>query len=276
VPPPQSGPFPLTAPAPFPPTAPAPFPPTVPAPFPLTVPESAPYKRRRGRTTLLVAVAAVLGVLAGGGLGYRVQQNREPTPLPPLTGPAPAQPKGAGPAVPELPASQDGGLVYQRDLLKLLEPTPKGVTEHERGWLSLLEYADRYERPDYIFTEFATNSFQRAVHTEWSDKHDTYFDVGLVQFRDEASTYAPGFFQAQRHNGDETPRLGKDHDLPDIQNGVVWGSGKPDEREGYEPEYEGRALAEIGNIYVETYVYSPRPVKSGTVRAVIEKQLERL
>lgn len=67
-------------------------------PVPADAPPLPSYKpRRRGRTTLLIASAAVLGVLAGGGLGYRVQQNREPTPLPPLIGPMLAQPKGVGP-----------------------------------------------------------------------------------------------------------------------------------------------------------------------------------
>jgi hypothetical protein len=241
------------------------------------VAEPAPYKpRRRGRTTLLIAVAAVLGAAAGGGLGYRIQENREPTPLAPLTGPVLAQPKGAGPAAPKLTASQDAGLLYQGSLLKLLVPTPKGDKEGAREWTSLLDYADGYTQPDHVFHEFVDGSYQRGVHVGWTDKHHDYYGVGLTQFRDEVTAFTPTWFDGQRENNDALPQDGPEHHLTDVRNAGVWGSAKPHQKSGYLPEYEGRGIAQVGNIYVEVFVDSLHPVKADTVKSVLEKQLERL
>src|SRR5262245_24774374 len=58
-------------------------------------------RRRRGRTLLLIATAAVLGVVAGTVTGYAVQSDRPPTPLRPLAQPLAAAPvAAAGPARP--------------------------------------------------------------------------------------------------------------------------------------------------------------------------------
>ncbi|WP_335981242.1 hypothetical protein [Streptomyces sp. CA2R106] len=232
--------------------------------------------RRRGRTTLLIAAAAVLGVLAGGGLGYRIQQDRPPTPLPPLSGPVLAQPKGAGPAAPKLTAAQDGGLLYQGDLRKLLVPTPKGAEEQERDWLPLADYAEDFRGPDVIFPQLALDGFQRAAVADWTDKHDTYYEVRLVQFRDQTAADAQQFFDAQQEIDDSMPGAGTAHDLTDVLSGTVWGSGKARQDSGYLPSYGGRGIARKGNVYVEVFVDALHPVKYGTVRSFLEKQLERL
>lgn len=247
------------------------------APFPELFPEPPANKpRRRGRTTLLIAAAAVLGVLAGGGLGYRIQQERPPTPLPPLTGPVLAQPKGAGPAAPKLTAEQDSGLVYRGDLLKLLLATPKGDKESYRDWVSLAEYAEEYTRADAEFRNLTSNAFQRSVEADWTDKSHAYYEVHLTQFRDEGYANAPAFFEDQKDIDDSLPEDGRPHGLTDVGSGTVYGSGRPESHAGYLPIYRGRGIARIGNIYVEVYVDSLHPVKSGTVRSLLEKQLERL
>jgi hypothetical protein len=246
-------------------------------PFPEPFPAPPAYKpRRRGRTTLLIAAAAVLGVLAGGGLGYRIQQERPPTPLPPLTGPVLAQPKGAGPAAPKLPAAQDGGLVYRGDLLKLLVPTPKGGKETYRDWMSLAEYAEEYTRADVEFRNLTSNAFQRSVEADWTGKKNAYYEVHLTQFRDEGYANAPSFFEDQKSVDDSLPEDGRPHDLTDVGSGRVWGSGRAESHAGYLPIYRGRGIARVGNIYVEVYVNSLHPVKYTTVRSLLEKQLERL
>ncbi|SEG88737.1 hypothetical protein SAMN05216223_119130 [Actinacidiphila yanglinensis] len=248
-----------------------------PAPAADAVPEPAPYRpRRRGRTTLLIAAAAVLGVLAGGGLGYHIQQQRRPTPLPPLTGPVLAQPKGAGPAAPKLTADQDGGVVFRSDLLKLLVPTPKGDKEEERDWNSLLDYAEEYTQPAGIFTDLAGDSFQRSVEAAWTDKHHTYYQVALTQFRDDTYANAKQFFEDERNADNDVQGIGHRHDLTDVTHGTVWGSTRPHTEAGYLPDYQGRGIAQVGNIYVEVYVDSLHPVKAGTAQAILEKQLERL
>lgn len=256
--------------------APALVPDAAAAPVPADAPPPPSYKpRRRGRTTLLIASAAVLGVLAGGGLGYRVQQNREPTPLPPLIGPMLAQPKGVGPD-PARPAGQDRDVVYQADLFKLLMPTPKGAEEQFRDWMSLSDYADSYNGTDYMFRTFATNDYQRGVRAEWTDPHKAYVIVSLTQFRDEAAPYAPELFIEQQELADDDPEDGPSHAVPGVSSGYVWGSAKAHKEAGYLPEYEARGLAQIGNIYVEVFVNSPHPVPYSTVMSVMKKQLERL
>jgi len=231
--------------------------------------------RRRGRTTLLIACAAVLGVLAGGGLGYRIQYDRKPTPLPPLTGAALPQPKGAAPPAPALPASEDGGLVFHKDLTKLLVPTPKGAHETQRGWESLLDYSEEYNDPAYIFTEMAGWNFQRSALAEWK-QHDEYYTVILTQFRDETKANARSDFAAQVMTNDENPEDGSSVDIPGVDNGSVWPSAAPHREAGYLPEYLGRGAAEYGNFDVEVYVDGLHPVKAATVMTLIRKQLERL
>ncbi|WP_324614657.1 hypothetical protein [Streptomyces sp. NRRL WC-3618] len=57
-----------------------------------------PVRRRpRWRTVLLVVGAAVLGLVAGTCVGYLVQADREPTPLPSLSQATVAQAEGEGP-----------------------------------------------------------------------------------------------------------------------------------------------------------------------------------
>lgn len=233
--------------------------------------------RRRGRTTLLIACAAVLGVLAGGGLGYRIQQQRTPTPLPPLTGPMLAQPKGAGPAAPVLPAAQDRDAIYGGDLLKLLTPEPKGAKEYEASWMTLAEYASYWTEPADKFEEFARDQFQRAVSAHWMGPHDLNYDVRILQFRDDTSMEASSLFTDQSGSiGIYDGEQGSDVDIPGTVHGYVWPSGRAESDDDYGPYYEGRALAEVGNLEIEVFVGSSHKVKISDVMPVITKQLERL
>jgi len=218
----------------------------------------------------------VLGVLAGGGLGYRIQQQRTPTPLPPLTGPALAQPKGAGAAPPALPVGQDRAAVYDGNLLTLLVPTPKGAKQEERQWESLADYAERFTEPDDAFVDFAENDFRRAADVIWLQGHNTVVTVELVQFRDDAAPFAPRRISSQTNFNDGDPELGDSQDVPGTMDGKVWPSGKQHREAGYEPTYYASGLARVGNITVEVFVVSAKPVKGATVTSVVTKQLERL
>ncbi|MFI1097747.1 hypothetical protein [Streptomyces sp. NPDC020917] len=232
--------------------------------------------RRRGRTTLLIASAAVLGVLAGGGLGYRIQQQRTPTPLPPLTGRPLAQPNGAGPAAAALPVSQDRAAVYGGDLLKLLVPTPKGAKEGERGWESLAAYSENFTKPGTAFVEFSGDDFQRAVNAMWLEHHDTVVSVELAQFRDDAAPSAPRRMSDQSLYNDADDELADGEDVPGTMDGKVWGSAKPHRIDGSVTAYSARGMARIGNIVVDVSFISARPVKAATVAALVTRQLERL
>lgn len=232
--------------------------------------------RRRGRTTVLIAAAAVLGVLAGAGVGYRIQYDREPTPLAPLAGAMPVQPKGAAPAAPALPASQDRAAIYGGNLLDLLVPVPKGAKDSERVWMSLTGFAEAFDDPAATFKEFATGGFQRSVRADWAGEPGTYDEVELIQFRDEGTAYASSLFPQWASANTYDSAYGTSVEIPGVTNGYVWPSGKPVTQDGYEPEYHGRALAQVGNILIEVFVDRLHPVTASTVLPVINEQLERL
>jgi hypothetical protein len=232
--------------------------------------------RKRGRTTLLIAAAAVLGVLAGGGLGYRIQQQRTPTPLPPLTGSAPVQPKGAGPAVAVLPASQDRAAVFDGDLLKMVVPAPKGAKDAERSWLSMADVAEGWDDPAAEFENLAGDDWRRAVEADWLVGDDRYCEIDISQFRDDSSPVAPRLFTDWQSGIDYDTAYGPGQALTGVTNGYVWPSRNPHRRAGYLPEYQGRGLAEVGNLLIEVFVDAPHPVRASTVKALIEQQLERL
>ena len=121
------------------------------------VPPEVPARRRgRGRTTLLIATAAVLGLVAGTCVGYLVQADREPTKLPALSQPVLAQAEGEGPE--PLSAAQDRKVKTDGDLRKLLLKRPGGAKDitslaGEDGWLDIRAYADALTNSDEMFTQ---------------------------------------------------------------------------------------------------------------------------
>jgi hypothetical protein len=237
--------------------------------------------RRRGRTALIVVTAVVLGALAGGGIGYKVQYDRAPTPLPPLAGPPPAQPAGAGPAVAALPASQDRDAVFRGDLLALLPPTPKGAHQGKRDWMTVLGYAERFYEPERIFRDLVSHGYQRGVVATWTDESGTSTTIRLVQFRDDLSAWTPRQLFDETSRADDDYLLGASAPVPGTTDGKVWGSsGKSDayyDNGGDEgDEFYGRGLARIGNIFVDVWVDGPQPVRRAAVMAVMKRQLERM
>lgn len=236
-----------------------------------------PYKpMARGRLTLVVAAAVVLGVLAGAGAGYQVQRGRKPTPLPPLVAAAPAQPTGAAAARPSPGVADDRNAVYEADLLKLILPTPKGAKQTERRWQTQVEVADKWNDPASEFGELGKNGFRRAALARWtvgsSDFTDT--EISLTQFRDDQSPYTSQILREDEagdrdHQDYATP-------IPGTLDGEVMPSQAPyDEGDGLKV-YVGVGLARVGNIYLEVFVSSAHPVSRKAVMSVITKQLERM
>jgi hypothetical protein len=232
----------------------------------------APVKARRRHPALRLAVGAlVLGVLAGGGAGYWVQQRRDPTPLAPLATVPLAQPEGAG-AVPEaLPPDEDGGAAFHGNLLQQMLPTPKGAHENDRTWLTLAGYASLFRGPSLMFTRLAQNNYQRGAEASW--RHGTTEDtVRVIQFRDEATAYAPVFLGMESEDGmgGATP-----DSIPGVTNGNAWGSGDQPDSPGDEG-YTAFADAQLGNFYVEVWEVSAKPIAASTVASLAKRQLERL
>ncbi|MFI9106300.1 hypothetical protein ACIGXA_37930 [Streptomyces fildesensis] len=269
-------------PAPEPAPEPPPEPPTEPEPQSEVEAEVERKPRRRGRTTLLIAVAAVLGVLAGAGTGYKIQQDRPETPLPPLAQPKLVQPAGAAAPAAPLTVADDHLVKTDGDLRKLLLERPKGAKDPTvpvpgDGWLLLADYAGEFRDPSHMFRDLSTHAFRRAVGTAWGGDDHTDIDIRLVQFRDQKTTFAIELLQGQQ--GYMTDAKHADNEgtaIPGDRDGRVWVYSQPETKEGYEPLYRARGLARRGDIFMDIWIYSSDPISAATIMDVSKRQLERL
>ncbi len=259
------------APAPGTPVGEAPETPEVPAP-------EAPRKRRRGRTAVLIAATAVLGVVAGTCTGYLVQADREPTRLPPLSQPVLAQAKGEAPE--PLPADRDRRVRIDGDLRELLLKKPRGTREPdwpmgEDGWMDLAEYAGNYEESGSMFGQLAMEGFRRAAVVGWLDDKDYSVEIRLVQFRQEEVLGAVGNVENSQYWADDEG----DTDswvIPGTGEGRAYVHGEPYAEPGYEPLYSAEAHAWRGDISMEIWVYGTKPVPKKMIMDLAERQMERL
>jgi hypothetical protein len=255
----------------------APEAPEVPA-----APEEAPAvarPRRRGRTTLLIAAAAVLGTVAGTCTGFLVQADREPTALPPLSQTSVTQAKGE---VGALSAAQDRRVKTDGDLRKLLLSRPKGArdTEYEvdvDGWMDLASYAERYKKPSNTFNNLVDDEFRRAAATSWKVGSTYNVEIYLVQFQQEskmaASEWAEnGYFWAE-DAGDA-----RSWPIPGTGDGVglAYVHDTPDREPGYLPLYTAEAYAWRGDVCMEIVIYDSKPIPKAKIMDLAKRQMERL
>ncbi|MEV4948224.1 hypothetical protein [Streptomyces sp. NPDC053755] len=142
---------------------------------PETAPEPATAQRRRvARTAGLIAVAAVLGLVGGTAVGYGIQAEREPTPLPALNQPAlayPSKPLPKGQEPKPLSAAEDRGARTGGDLRKLLLPRPAGARaaegRPEDGWMRVASYAGWYKDEGYILELLNESRIRRVATRSW-------------------------------------------------------------------------------------------------------------
>ncbi|MFD7450891.1 hypothetical protein [Kitasatospora sp. NPDC059827] len=228
-------------------------------------PETAPRPSRRPRPVLLSVCALVVGVLAGGSVGYAIQAQRPPTPLPPLQVALPAYPaETVDPAA--LAAAQPPPPAIEGDLRKLLVSAPDGSTAwgdypDKPGWMSIGELAERKGDAAVVFKDLATSGFRRAAEVDWM-KGDTRYRVTLTQYTpehiDEAAAFHGQTFADDTDGGyrvDPEPRQ--------------WSDTK-------EQYYYGHAAAQRGTVLMTVEVFSPKPVESGDLKALAKQQWERL
>jgi hypothetical protein len=245
----------------------------------LEVPEPAEptARRRRGRTTLLIAGAAVLGVVAGTCVGYLIQADREPTKLPSLSQPVLTQAKG--PAPEPLSAAQDRQVKVDGDLRKLLLKKPGGAKEADwltgdDGWMDLGTYADSYEEPGDMFGELVGDEFRRAAVTGWESGNQTV-EIRLLQFRQEESGAAADVVDNNEYWADA--ESGTDSwSVPGTGEGMAYVHTKPKTEAGYLPQYSAEATASRGDIAVEIWVYDTKPIPKAKIMDLAKRQMERL
>ncbi|MFE1438334.1 hypothetical protein [Streptomyces sp. NPDC058739] len=233
--------------------------------------------RRRGRTAALLAAAVALGLVAGACVGYLVQADREPSPLPPLSQPVLEQEKGKGPE--PLSVLSDHKLLADGDLTSLLLSKPPTAKENdwlpaEGAWMDAATYAGYFGAPDRAFEWLIAQEFRRAAYAGWDTGSHTV-EIRLIQYRQRESVAAAdavheaqGYADQMRHT-DSFP-------IPGTGNGWVYVHNRPQSQPGYEPQYNARAHAWRGDIEMDILVYGDQPVPKKTIMDVAERQMERL
>ncbi|MFJ4779449.1 hypothetical protein [Streptomyces sp. NPDC088762] len=236
--------------------------------------------RRRSRTTLLIAGAAVLGVLAGTVTGYAVQYHREPTPLPPLARQKPASPTpvAANDATSDRSINANRWDKSDEDLLEKLLPAPGGAKDVESGYESPDEFAARYyEEPNRGFPNLVGHGVRRIATAHWQDGEHEFVDIRLLQFRDRSGAEKYGsapldYMSEEKHAGNSG------YSLPGVPAdfGHAWLSDMK-EKAGYHPLRQGRAVIRRGNIVMDVVIANNRgDLSEREITELAKRQLERL
>lgn len=193
------------------------------------------------------------------------------------------QPKGAAPAAKPLTAAEDTLVTYDGDLRKLLVKRPKGAKDWalpygEDGWVSLYDYADTFKDPVWVFGDLLNGDFRRLAAASWktgSGPSTTTTEIRLVQFRDEYMAVAPRKLEDQQDYMPDKEYAGDlGSAIPGTSDGRVW--VYTHEKAGYLPVHTARALARKGNVMIDIWMYSGRPIRESTIKALAERQWERM
>ncbi|MFJ2025879.1 hypothetical protein ACIODW_19040 [Streptomyces sp. NPDC087897] len=246
----------------------------------------APVRRRpRGRTTLIIAAAALLGIAGGAAVGYGIQAERPPTPPAALSQPGlgyPVKPAARAPA--PLPASEDRQVRTDGDLRKLLVDRPEGAQKTlvdelglDDGWEPLEQYAERYKNPQHMFQALAEGGLRRVASTAWEQGEHRKTAIQLIQFRAGdrlgASEHFDGQMQYMPWGGRGAGNSG--HAIKGSREGRYF-LYPVQRKEGYLPLYEARALAVRGDIALNVSITDTVPIREKDIRTLAERQLERL
>ncbi|MGW3097278.1 hypothetical protein ACWDCC_28055 [Streptomyces sp. NPDC001102] len=245
----------------------------------VTVPAepAVPRPRRRGRTALLIACAAALGVVAGTCTGYLIQADREPTRLPSLSQPTLGRAKGGAPE--PLSAAQDRQVKVDGDLRRLLLKKPAGAKDApwltDDGWMDLAEYADSYEKPGTMFGNLVRDEFRRAAVTGWTVSNHQTTEIHLVQYRQQQSLEAADasdngqYWAAKKAGTDSWP-------IPGTGSGMVYVHTRPETKAGYVPVYGAEAYASRGDVVLEIWMFDTSPIPKAKIMDLAKRQMERL
>ncbi|MBB4924323.1 hypothetical protein [Kitasatospora kifunensis] len=233
-----------------------------------------PSRPRRPRTALLLVGALLLGPLLGGGIGYAIQQQRPPTPLPALLPvSAPAYPAGHlnaqdSAAIAPRPLAIDG------DLRPLLLPKPSDAQDWDDfgiadagDWATISELAMEYGKVADNFQQLASTGFRRAAVNTWQ-KDGVKYRIELIQYFSDNASSAINATLAAGVSG--TP-------FGDTMEGAY---EAPAQQETYAETtdrfYHGRALTRRGDLLVSVEAFGDAQVNADKVRELAKQQWERL
>jgi hypothetical protein len=264
----------------------------VPTAVPTAVPAPAPEAegepvsrpaRRRGRTALIVAAAAVIGLVGGTAVGYGVQADRGPTPLPALSQadlayPVKPLPENKRPA--PLSAGEDRKVKTGGDLRKLLLAKPSGARKADMwwvndGWVDTASYALDFESEAYMFETLVESDIRRVAAAAWQQGEFKNTNIRLVQFRSGEG--------ARDHAEGQHDYMPEAEDGAGNEGDALKGSGngryylyKVHEKAGYLPLYRARAIFQRGDITVDINIFDTKRISKNDIRTLAERQLERL
>ncbi|MFF0216432.1 hypothetical protein [Streptomyces vinaceus] len=243
--------------------------------------EAAVRRPRAGRrTVLLIAGAAVLGVLAGTVTGYAIQYDREPTPLPPLAQQKIGQPKPQAPDESTSTRSVNANRWHKTDddLTKLLIEAPSGAKVTSSGYETPDEFsADYYKQPNQGLGFLLRHDIRRIASRRWSEDDRNYISVQLFQFADRSGADAyqndKGYLEKKEYAGN------KGKDLPGVPAayGHLWIDSEAHEEPGYYPVRSSRVIARRGDVVMEIeYTNNRGAIDENTVVELAKRQWERL
>ncbi|MFI7359096.1 hypothetical protein ACIBTP_34855 [Streptomyces avidinii] len=238
-------------------------------------------RRRTGRTTLLIAGAAALGVLAGTITGYAVQYHREPTALPPLAQQNMAAPKPAAMNDSTSVRSINANRWHKADedlVAKLLE-APGGATVGFSGAQSPDEFAaDYYKNPTRAIGGLVRDNVRRIAAVRWSEDNRNFVEIRLLQFQnrsgaEEFQTGVEGYMPSTRYAGN----AGSDVPGVPADFGQLWIDSEAQEKAGYLPVRGARAVVRRGDIVMHiSYVNNRGEIDEKVVADLAKRQMERL
>jgi hypothetical protein len=131
-----------------------------------------------------------------------------------------------------------------------------------------------------MFGELTRNDFRRLAVATWeagSGSGYTDVEIRLVQFRDETNAYADDHFAGQKWYMPQRKFAGnRGKAIPGTLGGRAWVYSKPSAKPGLLPEYQARALARQGDIVIDIWITSAKPITGSTIMSLAKRQLERL
>ncbi|QEU80011.1 hypothetical protein [Streptomyces subrutilus] len=240
-----------------------------------------PGRRHRGRTALLIAAAAALGVLAGTATGYAVQYDRPPTPLPPLAQPSMTAPKPLARDEASSTRSVNANRWHKsdEDLATMLIEAPGGAKTAFSGSLSPDAYAaDFYNHPGAGLRSLLRDDVRRIASVKWAEDDQNFVDVYLLQFRTRGG--ADSFQRGQSSYMPDKDHAGNDGmAVPGVPAafGRAWVDSEQHAKPGYLPVRDARALLRRGDILIDIHYTNNRgKVDKNAVLDLAKRQMERL
>ncbi|MFI1652687.1 hypothetical protein ACH4XT_37955 [Streptomyces avidinii] len=238
-------------------------------------------RRRTGRTTLLIAGAAALGVLAGTITGYAVQYHREPTPLPPLAQQemAAAKPQAMTDATTRHSINANRWHKADEELAKKLLDVPGGAKSDFSGAASVDMFAvGYYKEASEGLGGLITDRVRSIATADWAESDRNFVEINLLQFsdRNQAEDFQLGiehYMPTKEYAGN----AGKE--IPGVPEefGHMWVDSKASEKPGYHPLRSGRAVVRRGDIVMSIqYMNNRGEVDESALVDLAKRQMERL